>query len=106
MSALPDGTAVTSETAPAGSRKVPGTRRTLAIAAIGVVWPVVAFWVRRWWLLPLVVPALIGAKVFLVMAGVPWWLVAVVAAALFAGKTVLIVRHSRQAATPGRWLDT
>jgi hypothetical protein len=67
-------------------------------AAIGVVRPVVAFWAGHWWLLALVVPALVALKVLLVMAGVPWWLVAVVAVALFAAKTVLIVWHSRRAA--------
>ena len=68
------------------------------VAAIDVVRPVVAFWASRWWLLLLMAPALIGAKVFLVMAGVPWWLIAVIAAALIAAKTVLIIWHARRTA--------
>ena len=69
--------------------------------AIGVVQPVVAFWAGRWWLLALVVPALIAVKVFLIMAGVPWWLVAVIAAALIAVKAFLIGWHARRAAPQG-----
>jgi hypothetical protein len=73
-------------------------RRALMLAAIGVIRPVVAFWAGHWWLLALVVPALVALKVFLVMAGVPWWLIAVVAAALVAVKTFLIIWHARRAA--------
>ena len=73
-------------------------RRALAAAAIGVVRPVIAFWAGHWWLLALVVPALVALKVFLFMAGVPWWLIAVIAAALIAVKASLIIWHARRAA--------
>jgi membrane protein implicated in regulation of membrane protease activity len=73
-------------------------RRALAAAYVGVVRPTVAFWASHWWLLALMVPALIAAKVFLIMAGVPWWLVAVLAAALIAVKSLLIARHARRTA--------
>jgi hypothetical protein len=76
-------------------------RRALVVAVIGLVRPVVAFWAGRWWLLALVVPALIAVKVFLIMAGVPWWLVAVMAAALIAMKALLIGWHARRAAPQG-----
>ena len=74
-------------------------------AAAGAAQPVVAFWVRYWWLMALVVPVLIAAKVFLIMAGVPWWLVVVIAAALIAVKVLLISWHARRAAPQGRRMD-
>jgi hypothetical protein len=79
---------------------------SVSTAVIGAVRPVIAFWAGHWWLLALVVPALIAVKVFLIMAGVPWWLIVAMAVALFAAKTVLIGWHARRAAPQGRRLDT
>jgi hypothetical protein len=76
--------------------------RAPVVAVIGVVRPVVAFWTGRWWLLALMVPALIALKVFLIMVGVPWWLIALIAAGLIAVKALLISWHARRSAPQGR----
>ena len=103
MSALPETTTLKSD---APSTKPHVMRRALAAAYVGVVRPTVAFWASHWWLLALMVPALIALKVFLIMAGVPWWLIAVMAAGLIAVKVFLISWHARRSAPQGRRTDT
>ena len=95
VSALPDTTTLKSD---APSTRPHVMRRALAAAYVGVVRPTVAFWASHWWLMALVVPALIAFKVFLIKAGVPWWLVVLIAAALIAVKVLLITWHARRTA--------